>query len=121
MLALVLFALLCFALVALLAYRERGFERERGEASATLARSRAETAAVRAQVDEERAEWVRERRELNQRIQAPEIAVQEAMLEDRKDRRRPQPIAADDDAAYAERRKRREAERRARGDEAPDA
>lgn len=108
--ALVLALLLCIALVALLAYRERGSRRDRAVAAAALARTRAEIAAVRAEAAEERAEWVRERRELNQRIQAPQIAVAETLREDRKDRRRARPIAADDDRAFAERDGRRRPE-----------
>ena len=76
----------CLALVALLAYREWGAARERREAAA-------------------------ERAELYQRIQAPDLAVDEHVRESRgPDRRRPRPIAADDDARFAE----REEERRAR-------
>ena len=70
--------LVCLALVALLAYREWGAARERREVAA-------------------------ERAELYQRIQAPEVAVDEHVKESRPDRRAPRPIAADDDAAYAER------------------
>jgi hypothetical protein len=99
-------SLVCLALVALLAYREWGARRERGEAATLLARSRAETAAVRAEAAEERAEWVKERRELNQRIQAPEKAVQAVAEEAARERppyKRRVPIGADDDARFAER------------------
>jgi hypothetical protein len=41
-----------------------------------------------------------ERRELYQRIQAPEAATAEHVRASRPDRRRARPIAADDDAAY---------------------
>lgn len=71
-------ALVCVALVALLAYRERGAARERREAAA-------------------------ERAELYQRIQAPELAVAEHARSSRPDRRRARAIAADDDAAYKKR------------------
>lgn len=54
----------------------------------------------------ERREAAAERAELYQRIQAPDVAVTEAVKESRPDRRRPRPIAADDDAAYAERNER---------------
>jgi hypothetical protein len=64
-------AAICVALVALLAYRERG-------------------AAL-------------ERRELYQRIQAPEMAVVGQVRESRPPRRKARPIAADDDAAFMER------------------
>lgn len=63
----------CVALVALLAYRER----------------------MAAQ----------ERRELYQRIQAPEVAVTEAVRATRPERKPIRPIAADDDAAFAAREK----------------
>lgn len=46
----------------------------------------------------------RERRELYQRIQAPEVAVREHVRETRPPRSKPRPIAADDDAAFAARR-----------------
>jgi len=49
---------------------------------------------------EERAEWARERADLLQRIQAPEQAVQQHVVEQRPERRRPRVIAADDDAAF---------------------
>lgn len=86
-------ALTCLALVALLAYREWGARRDRAGAAAELA-------AVRDQAAEER-------RELYQRIQAPELAVQEAVRASRPDRPRPRPIAADDDARFAARAKER--------------
>lgn len=44
-----------------------------------------------------------ERADLYQRIQAPELAVAEHVRASRPDRRRPRPIAADDDAAYKQR------------------
>lgn len=88
--------LTALALTALLAYREWGFARERREVSDRLARSAAETAA-------ERDRAATERRELYQRIQAPEIAVHEVALEARRERPyvRRQPIGADNDKAFA--------------------
>jgi len=73
-------ALVCLALVALLAYREFSAARDRREAAT-------------------------ERRELYQRIQAPETAVLEHVRSERPERRKPRPIAADDDAAFMEKRK----------------
>lgn len=71
----------CLALVALLAYREWGAARERREAAA-------------------------ERAELMQRIQAPDVAIAEHVRESRgPERPHRRPIAADDDAAFAARRK----------------
>lgn len=81
-----------FALVALLAYREWGARRDRREA-----------ADERLQAAQERAEAAVERRELYQRIQAPEIAVAEAVRASRPDRPPRRPIAADDDQRFAER------------------
>jgi type II secretory pathway component PulJ len=76
---LVALTVLCLALVALLAYREWGAARERREATA-------------------------ERAELIQRIQAPDLAIDQHVRESRgPDRRRARPIAADDDAAFLER------------------
>jgi hypothetical protein len=99
-------SLSCLALVCLLAYREWVGVRERREAAATLARSRAETAA-------ERDRAATERRELYQRIQAPEIAVHDAQLEARRQRPyvRREPIGADNDAAFARRSAERQASR----------
>lgn len=72
-------ALVCLALIALLAFREWGAARERREAAA-------------------------ERAELMQRIQAPDVAIAEHVRESRgPDRPRRRPIAADDDARFAER------------------
>lgn len=82
-------ALVCVALVALLAYRERGAARERREAAT-------------------------ERADLYQRIQAPELAIAEHVRASRPERRRPRAIAADDDAAFAKRRE-EESEERAAG------
>jgi hypothetical protein len=107
--------LLCLALVALLAYREWGTVRERRAAAVELARSRAETAASRSELAEERDRAAKERRELYQRIQAPEVAVADAALEARRERPYTprKPIGADDDAAFAARSDRRQAERAA--------
>lgn len=68
----------CVALVVLLAFREWGAMRERREVAV-------------------------ERSDLYQRIQAPDLAVAEHVRVSRPDRRRPRPIAADDDAAYKKR------------------
>lgn len=83
-------ALVCLALVALLAYREWG-----------AARDRREVAAERVQAAAERAEAAKERRELYQRIQAPEIAVAEAHRERRGPYQRREPVGANDDARFA--------------------
>lgn len=107
----ILLAVAILALVALVVYRDLLWEQRLSKltikADADLARSRAETAAVRAEAAEERVAAAGERRELYQRIQAPEIAVHEAQLEARRDRpyKRRQPIGADDDAAFAAREK----------------
>lgn len=97
---------LILALVALLAYRERGAQRER-EADRLFRE------ALERKMIEERQEAAEERRNLYQRIQAPEVAVHEAQLEAR--RARPytprKPIGADDDAAFAERSRARQAKR----------
>lgn len=71
-------AIVCVALVALLAFREWSAARERREAA-------------------------KERAQLCQRIQAPEQAVVEHARAERPDRPRPRPIAADDDARFAAR------------------
>lgn len=87
-------AIVCVALVALLAYREWGARADRRQ----VASDRRELEAAHAE----------ERRELYQRIQAPDLAVDEHVRESRgPNRRRPRPIAADDDAAYVEREARR--------------
>jgi hypothetical protein len=52
-------------------------------------------------------EWAKERRELIQRIQAPELAVQQ--FADRPKYAPVVPVPVDDDAAFAEARERREA------------
>jgi hypothetical protein len=71
-------SIVCVVLAALLAYREWCGARERREAA-------------------------KERAELCQRIQAPELAVTEHVRASRPDRPRPRPIAADDDKRFAER------------------
>jgi FtsZ-interacting cell division protein ZipA len=100
-------------LLALLLYGEWRSRRDRHEAAAELARSRAETVAARAELTEERERAAEERRELYQRIQAPEVAVADAALEKR--RETPyvprKPIGADDDAAFAARSEARRAKR----------
>lgn len=88
--------LLSLALVALLAYRERVAARERAQA----ATDRIQLAAL---ADEERRQAAEERRELYQRIQAPEIAVSEAVRRERGPYVRRKPIGADDDRAFLER------------------
>lgn len=85
-------ALICLALVALLACREWGARVDRRE-----------LAAERAQAVAERQEAAKERRELYQRIQAPEIAVAEAHRECRGPYTPRKPVGADDDARFAER------------------
>lgn len=99
-------------LLALLLYSEWSSRRDRRTAATELARSRAETAAARAQLEEERVRAAgerevaaRERKELYQRIQAPDVAVADAALEQRRERPyvRRQPIGADDDARFAAR------------------
>lgn len=75
-------SLTCLALVALLAYREWGAAHDRREIAA------------------ERAETAKERRELYQRIQAPEAAVLEHVRKERGEHRSRRPIGADDDAAF---------------------
>jgi FtsZ-interacting cell division protein ZipA len=98
----ILLAVAILALVALVVYRDLLWEQRISKltikADADLARSRAETAA-------ERVAAAEERRELYQRIQAPEIAVHDAQLEARRERpyKRRQPIGADDDKAFAAR------------------
>lgn len=103
--------LACLAFAALFAYSVVGASRDRRVAAATLARSRAELAA-------ERDRAARERRELYQRIQAPEIAIHDAALEARRERPyvRREPIGADNDAAFA-RSAARQAERAAEVDD----
>lgn len=88
-------SLLCLALVALLAYREWGAARDR------VADRRFREALERRAIEERTAHAV-ERKELYQRIQAPEIAVHEAQLEARRERPyvRREPIGADNDAAF---------------------
>lgn len=73
-------AAVCIALVCLLALREWMGVRERREAA-------------------------KERADLCQRIQAPDLAVYEHVREGRPERRKARPIAADDDAAFAAREK----------------
>ena len=76
--AVVALSIVCVALVALLAYREWTGARERRDAA-------------------------KERAELCQRIQAPDLAVAEHVRASRPDRPRARPIAADDDKRFAER------------------
>lgn len=96
--------LTCLALVGLLAYRERVGARERSSAQERLAE--AEAGSVRAilhlsdRYNEERVQHAQERRELYQRIQAPEVAVAEAVREARGPYVRRKPIGADDDEAF---------------------
>lgn len=116
-------------LLALLLYGEWRSRRDRREAAAELARSRVDTSlarseavAARSELTAERERAARERKELYQRIQAPEVAVADAALERR--RETPyvprKPIGADDDAAFAARsearRTKRAAERAAEGE-----
>jgi Tfp pilus assembly protein PilE len=93
-----LLILLCLALVGLLVYRERVARGDREAAQAlrhAIERDRAE----------ERQEAAQERRELYQRIQAPETAVIEHVRRERGPYQRRKPVGADDDAAFAERSK----------------
>lgn len=91
-----LFPFLCFALVALLAYRERGARRD-------LEAARDLRHAIERERIEERQEARRERQELYQRIQAPEIAVSEHVRAERGPYVRREPIGADNDRAFTER------------------
>lgn len=83
------------------------------EASRLQAEIEAERAYTRRVLDEKDAALLaaadaarRERKELYQRIQAPEIAVHETQLEARRERPyvRREPVGADNDAAFAARR-----------------
>lgn len=101
----ILLAAALLVALALCLRLERTIRAERLEAAKLIARKDAETAAARAEAAAERVAAAVERRELYQRIQAPEIAVHDAQLEARRERpykRRP-PIGADDDAAFAAR------------------
>lgn len=83
-------ALICLALAALLAFRERGAARDRERAAE-------ERIALLAAHEEERAYHAQERKELYQRIQAPEVAVAEAVREARGPYQRRQPRGHDHD------------------------
>lgn len=93
---------LCLALVALLAYREQAADRERAVILAEADRQRAElllqTVTDRERLEDKHAE---ERRELYQRIQAPEIAVAEAHRERRGPYEKRKPAGHDHDIAAA--------------------
>lgn len=97
-------AILCLALVGLLAGQMRVAAHDRAEAR--VLREEADRAhremleRVLGEVHEEARE---ERKELYQRIQAPEIAVAEAHRERRGEYVPRKPIGADDDEAYARR------------------
>lgn len=97
-------AVAILALVAFVVYRDLLWEQRVSKveikAERDVARSRAETAA-------ERDRAAAERKELYQRIQAPEIAVAEAHRERVGDYKPRKPIGADDDAAYVARDKAR--------------
>lgn len=86
-------ATLCLALIGLLAYREWAAARDREVA-------REERVVMMAEQAEERLRHATERKELYQRIQAPEVAVAEAVREARGPYKRRKPIGPDDDAAY---------------------
>lgn len=90
------------AALALLAAAERTIRRERVEAAEMVDR-------VRAELLGERDRAAEERRELYQRIQAPEVAVAEAHRERRGPYVRREPVGADDDAAFAARSAERQA------------
>lgn len=83
-------ALICLALVALLAFRERGAARDRERAAD-------ERIALLTAHEEERVHHAQERKELYQRIQAPEVAVAEAIREARGPYQRRQPKGHDHD------------------------
>jgi hypothetical protein len=82
-------AIAVLALVGFLVYRDLLWEQRVGKLELERA--------------QERQAAADERRELYQRIQAPEAAVVEHVRANRPDRRRARPIAADDDAAYKKR------------------
>jgi tRNA C32,U32 (ribose-2'-O)-methylase TrmJ len=83
-------AIICFALVGLLFYRELAFGRDLGV-------TREERAALLAEQAQERLRHAEERRELYQRIQAPDIAVAEAVREARGPREPRKPRGHDHD------------------------
>jgi hypothetical protein len=85
--------LTCLALIALLAYREWGSARDRRA-------DRLFREALERELIEQRQVAAQERRELYQRIQAPEVAVAEAHRERRGPYVKRKPIGADDDAAF---------------------
>lgn len=100
----ILLAIAILALVGLVVYRDLLWEQrltklelERGQEAE---RGRARYASLQAEAAEERQRHEAERRELYQRIQAPEVAVMESVRESRGERRKARPIAADDDAAF---------------------
>lgn len=95
-----LLTLLCVVLAGLLVYRERANAR-RAEAEASRLRAEIEIERGYAREALDRAE--EERRELYQRIQAPETAVVEHVRKERGPYQRRKPVGADDDAAFAER------------------
>lgn len=110
MLALVLLTLLCLALAALLVYRERvagGVIRaENSQLGREIEIERQYARDALDQIAKERERAAEERRELYQRIQAPETAVVEHVRRERGPYQRRKPIGADDDAAFAERNER---------------
>lgn len=89
----IVLAIVCLALVGLLALAERTIRRERVEAAEAIDR-------VRAELLTERDRAAKERQELYQRIQAPELAVSEAHRERRGPYVPRKPVGADDDAAF---------------------
>ena len=95
-------ALICVALVGLLAYRERAAARRAEARSAQLGREieieRDYTRKMLDGAEDERRRAEQERKELYQRIQAPDVAVAEAHRERRGPYVRRQPVGADDDA-----------------------
>jgi hypothetical protein len=86
----ILLALICLVLAALLAFRERGAARDRERAAEERAELRREQA-------EERLRHAEERKNLYQRIQAPDVAVAEAVREARGPYQRRQPKGHDHD------------------------
>lgn len=91
-------AILCLALVGLLVYERRVGARSDEVATRLLVQ-------LQQSAEQERLRHAEERRELYQRIQAPETAVLEHVRKDRGDRPyiRRRPIAADDDKRFLER------------------
>ena len=102
-----------FVLAVFAGYLVGQVKRAQAESSRLQAEIEVERAYSRKVLDEKDAALIAaadavrgERKELYQRIQAPEIAVHEAQLEARRERPyvRREPVGADNDAAFAARR-----------------